>query len=270
MDLEQNQLASLFPNIAVQMRQNLANIRLVTQRLIPASERENNPDIDAKASIMDQSYYRLLRLVQCLDNASKLTDESPLSLETCDIVDFVGNICDKAGDLAPMLGLELRFLCTSPEHRCAINRNATEQILYHLLSNAFKFTPSGGTVTVELSFTQKQVRLSVTDTGCGVPENRRAALFERYRHTEYRDTHIHGLGLGLPLCRCMAERQGGTLVMTDSPSGSGSKFILSLPNRQRIKLSDVPPLLPPDTVNKALLYLSDALPHKAFLVRHLD
>ena len=76
MDLEQNQLASLFPNIAVQMRQNLANIRLVTQRLIPASERENNPDIDAKASIMDQSYYRLLRLVQCLDNASKLTDES--------------------------------------------------------------------------------------------------------------------------------------------------------------------------------------------------
>lgn len=54
------------------------------------------------------------------------------------------------GALAPLLDLELRFSCPMEHHLCALAPDALEQLLYHLLSNAFKFTPAGGTVTVEL------------------------------------------------------------------------------------------------------------------------
>lgn len=100
--------------------------------------------------MLDQSYYQLLRLVNTLSSAARLSSGLPLSLEDRDIVELVSEICQRAGALAPLLDLELRFSCPMEHHLCALAPDALEQLLYHLLSNAFKFTPAGGTVTVEL------------------------------------------------------------------------------------------------------------------------
>ena len=144
MEPEQTNLAALFPAIAAQMRCALSNLHLAAAQLAPESAREQDPRLDARAAVLDQSYYQLLRLVNTLSAAARLSSDLPLSLEDRDIVELVSEICQRAGALAPLLDLEVRFSCPMEHHLCAFAPDALEQLLYHLLSNAFKFTPAGG------------------------------------------------------------------------------------------------------------------------------
>ena len=269
MESERNELAKLFPNVAAQMRGTLSNLHLAAAQLAPAAAREQDPELDKRAALLDQSYYQLLRLVNSLSMAACLTEEKPLTLQDRDIVDLIGEQCESAASLAPLLGLELRFVCSMERHVCAVDPRALEHILSHLLSNAFKFTPSGGTVTVELRRAHGRVVIAVEDSGCGIPEERLETLFDRYLHTEMRDPLPHGLGLGLPLCRRLAESHGG-MLMAESRVGKGSRFTLSLPDKQLgTGVSDVRF----DYIggfNRTLLGLADALPAKAFLLRSQD
>lgn len=269
MEPDQNQLAALFPDVAAQLRGALGNLHLAAAQLAPAAARENDPALDARAALVDQSYYQMLRLVNSLSAAGSLLDDAPLKLQDRDLADLVGELCEKAAALAPLRGLELRFACAPQRHICAVAPEAIEQLLYQLLSNAFKFTPAGGTITVDLRKGPRVVLLSVTDTGCGIPEERLATLFDRYLHAGQMDPVPHGLGLGLPLCRRIAERHGGTL-MAESHPGKGSRFTLSLPDRQvGGGISDLP-FDYAGGFNRTLLALADALPVQAFLLRSQD
>ncbi|MBE6995672.1 MAG: sensor histidine kinase [Ruminococcaceae bacterium] len=269
MNPEENRLSALFPDVAAQLRAALSNLHMVAQQLVPEERREQDPLLDAKAALLDQSYYQMLRLVNGLSASACLTSEEPFALQDRDLVELVGTICERAGDLAPLLGLELRFVCAPERLICAVAPDMLEQLLYHLLSNAFKFTPAGGTVTVELQVKGKQVQLAVEDTGRGISEDRLEALFDRYLQAGQRDPAPHGLGLGLALCRRIAEGHGGAL-MASSKEGKGSRFVLALPNRQLGgNVSDVS-FDYAGGFNRTLLGLADALPPKAFLVRYQD
>lgn len=268
--MEQHQIRpeALFPAIAAQIREALSTFHLASMQAVPAQAREQNPELDRRAAAMDQSYYRLLRLVNLL-SAAALPPDAPPALENRDLVELAGDVCDRAGDLAGALGLEVRFSCALPRHICAVDPRQVEQLLFHLLSNAFKFTPAGGTVTVELWRQKDRVCLSVTDTGAGIPPERIATLFDRYLHTDRQDPSPHGLGLGLALCRQIAERHGG-VIMAESQVGQGSRFTVSLPDR---KVEDVVSDVPFDYAggfNPTLLALADALPPESFRVRSQD
>ena len=144
MEPEQNELVSLFPSVAAQIRNTLASLHLAADQLAPSSAREQDPDLDTRAARLDQNYYQLLRLVNNLSMAAQLTSEQALPLQDRDLVSLIGRLCEKAAALAVHLNLELRFSCSAERHVCAVAPDALEQILSHLLSNAFKFTPAGG------------------------------------------------------------------------------------------------------------------------------
>ena len=242
---------------------------LASAQLSPPSAREQDPALDARAALLDQSYYQMLRLVSSLSAAAYLASEEPLPLQDRDIVGMVSKTCEEAGSLAPLLGLELRFVCAMERHVCAVAATALEQAVYQLLSNAFKFTHPGGTVTVELQVKNGLVLLSVSDTGEGIPDERLPTLFDRYLHGGQPDAPSHGLGLGLPLCRRVAEGHGGTL-MADSRVGEGTRFTLSLPDKQvGGGVSDIP-FDYTGGFNRTLMNLADALPVKAFLRNNQD
>ena len=86
MEGDRNQLEALLPNIAAQMRCALSNLHLAAAQLVPAAQREQDPDLDARAALLDQSYYQLLRLAGNLSAAAMLQSDAPLSLQDGDIV----------------------------------------------------------------------------------------------------------------------------------------------------------------------------------------
>lgn len=267
MEPRQIQPETLFPLIAAQIRGALSTFHLAAVQAVPPEAREQDPELDRKAALMDQSYYRLLRLVNLL-SASALPEDGPISLQNRDLVELVGEICGQAGDLAAFLGLEVQFSCTLARHVCAVDPDLLEQLIFHLLSNAFKFTPSGGAVTVDLRIQGSRVLLSVADTGQGIPPEHLTALFDRYLHIEQQKNPTpHGMGLGLALCRRIAERHSG-MLMAESQVGKGSRFTLSLPDRQiEGAVSDIP-FDYAGGFNHILLALADALPAQAFLLRN--
>ena len=219
--------AALLPNIANQMRSLLSNLYLAASQVIPPEQREQDPALDAKAAILEQSFFRLLRLVNSMSAAEYLSDSQTLSLRDADLVKLVSEVCESSADLAEQLGIRLKFVCAMDRRVCAIHPAAVEQMLYHLLSNALKFTPAGGTVTVELKKSGETLRLTISDTGCGIPPERMAHLFDGCFQPGHPTPAPYGLGLGLPLCRAIAEKHGGSITVESAP-GKGSRFMVSL------------------------------------------
>ncbi len=256
---------SLLPQAASQLRGALSNLYFAAARLAPAGDRERNPDLDARAALVDQSYYRLLRLVNNL-SATRYMSEEPLPLRDRDIVEFLTELFARAASLAPLRGLETRLICAADRHICAFCPDALELLLYQLLSNAFKYTPSGGLITIELRLVGKRVLLSVEDTGEGIPPERLEALFDSYHQAENPAPPSQGLGLGLALCRGIAQGHGGILTAESHP-GKGSRFTFSMPDRlSGSNLSDLP-FDYSGGFNRTLMALSDAMPPEAFHIR---
>ena len=103
------------------------------------------------------------------------------------------------------------------------------QVVFNLLSNALKFTPSGGRVDISARMTDGVVELAVSDTGPGVAPDDRELIFEEFRQSPNdRSKHHEGTGLGLPLARKFIELHGGRLWV-ESAEGEGSTFRFTLP-----------------------------------------
>lgn len=266
MNLEPNDFSSILPNAAAQLRNALGSFYLAAKRLAPAGDREADPGLDAKAALVDQSYYQLLRLVNNLEDAANLDSDKPYPLQDADIVKLVEELFEQAASLAALRDLNTRFLCPMDSHVCACCPDALERLMFHLLSNAFKFTPAGGLITVELSLRKGQVLLAVADTGPGIPKERRLSLF---RPCPSSAPTPYGAGLGLALSQRIARGHGGVLYL-DQGVSRGSRFVLSIPDRR----CGQPPVLSDRSFdysggfNRSLLGLADALPPRAFLIRN--
>lgn len=260
-------LAKVLPALSTQLRYALGNLHLAAASLVPAERREQDPQLDAQAAVLDQSFYQLLRLANNLTTAAYLSESDTLSLRDCDIVELVRSICLQSSSLAEQIGVQLSFSCRRESHVCAIHRDSVEQLLFQLLSNAFKFTPRGGSVSVELTVSDRQVRLTVSDTGCGIDSQKMADLFSACSEEELR-LPAHGVGLGLALCRRIAQSHGGTILVE---SRKGTRVTVAIPDRH----SSTPMLRDVSFdytggFNRTLLGLADALPVRAFRVRQQD
>jgi signal transduction histidine kinase len=124
--------------------------------------------------------------------------------------------------------IDFRILPCPERARVCGDRERAVEILRHLLANALKFTPKGGAVTVGCEEGSGMVRFVVTDTGRGIPEGQRDAIFQPFVQVEKGLTRsADGSGLGLAIGRELAERMGGSLTVT-SQEGAGSRFVLAL------------------------------------------
>lgn len=109
------------------------------------------------------------------------------------------------------------------------DESKTAQVVLNLLSNAVKYTPNGGTISTQCAKGDGTVSVIVSDTGPGIPENMRDAIFEPFVQVGRSLTSMkEGTGLGLAISRELAKAMGGTLVFEARPEG-GSRFTLTLP-----------------------------------------
>jgi PAS domain S-box-containing protein len=105
-----------------------------------------------------------------------------------------------------------------------------QQVVWNLVSNAVKYTPAGGRVTVSTRIEPAHVTIDVVDTGSGIAAENLAAIFERFHQIDGSTTRAHGgLGLGLAIVRHLAEMHGGSVSATSRGLGLGSTFSVRLP-----------------------------------------
>ena len=172
----------------------------------------------------------LLTLVDAVLTFSRLTS-GRLTIESTEL--DAADLIDAASE--PLVvefaarEIDFRILPCPERARVCADRERAVEILRHLLSNALKFTPRGGAVTVACEEGGGMVRFVVSDTGRGIPEGQRDAIFQPFVQVEKGLTRsADGTGLGLAVGRELAERMGGTLTVT-SQEGAGSRFVLALP-----------------------------------------
>ena len=111
------------------------------------------------------------------------------------------------------------------------DRRMLVHVLVNLVANAAKFTPEGGRVTVRARVEGDRLVLQVADTGIGIPDDKREAIFEAFRQLDASDERTYGgVGLGLALVKRLCDLLGGRIEL-DSAVGRGSTFTVTLPAR---------------------------------------
>ena len=143
------------------------------------------------------------------------------------------------------------------------------EALYDAMQWRVHYVARGGIVDVCLRSGQGCVLLSVKDSGSGIPQDKQAQLFDRWQHS-HMDLPAHGLGLGLPLCRRIAQGHGGSLVVS-SRQGEGTAVTVRLPDRRSgVTLVRQPLFHYAGGFNPVLVELADALPVQAFTRNYID
>jgi signal transduction histidine kinase len=147
--------------------------------------------------------------------------------EEVDLTEICSRQIKKARLLAKDQGLQMKAeLATG----CLISGdpNRLAELVFNLLENAVKYTPAGGALTVMLENTPGQAVLKVVDTGAGIAADEIGKIFERFYRGQHTRAQVKGAGLGLAICKSIAEAHGGAIRVT-SVVGKGSTFEVTLP-----------------------------------------
>jgi signal transduction histidine kinase len=211
--------------VAHDLRNPLNLVSMTTQLLLEPDltpeRRKSTVAINARAVA------RMNRLIgDLLDVVRMEAGHLSLDLGPCDVTRVLVETMEA---FQPRAGEQGITLVLSPEPPNAIVQADEERVLQlidNLVGNALKFTPSGGRVSIGGFIDADELRVTVADTGPGIPEEQRARLFDRF--WQARGADRRGLGLGLPIAKGIAEAHGGRLWV-ESTLGSGSAFHFAMP-----------------------------------------
>ena len=187
------------------------------------------PDAENFASLHNKILLTT-RLVEDLQKLA-LADAGELSIlrEVCRLDELLGNVCATVGVEIEDQGIDLK-LELSEAPLVNVDRQRIEQVVLNLLHNAMRYTPLGGKIEVSLgSAIEGWARVSVCDTGPGVPEEDKENIFDRfYRSDRSRARETGGAGLGLSIAKVLVEVHGGRIWVANREEG-GACFIFTLP-----------------------------------------
>ncbi|NUP04657.1 MAG: response regulator [Polyangiaceae bacterium] len=149
-----------------------------------------------------------------------------------DVVAVAQTALDTVRPSADTKGVELAMKAASPTQEIWGDPDRIQQIVSNLLTNAVKFTPRGGHITVAISSTDADVSIVVRDTGAGIAEDFLPYVFERFRQADHTTTRaFQGLGLGLAIVRHLVELHEGKIAASSPGLGQGATFEVRLPIR---------------------------------------
>ena len=220
---QKDQISALISDISHQTKTPVANLQLYAQLL--SEQTLTTQGKDCAAAISTQAE-KLQTLIEALVKTSRLeTGILALHPQLGEIAPAVERAVTQYAPRAAEKGTVLTTRQT--EGSAVFDPKWTEEAVCNLLDNALKYTPSGGTVTVEVKNYELFSAIRVSDTGPGIPEGEQAKIFGRF----YRAPGAYqaeGVGIGLYLTRQIAEKQGG-YVKVESIPGKGSTFSFYIP-----------------------------------------
>lgn len=215
-----------FTNIAHEFRTPLTLMQgsLEKEKRIMKANRWQT-ELEKTIRVMDKSVQRMLRLIdQLLEFRKMQAGKLKLSLQETDAVMFVKGICRMFDDAAESKEIAYSFESSEPAHAMFLDQQMIDKVVFNLLSNAFKYTPAKGTISVSLSFTDVMT-IRVADTGVGIPQEKRAQLFSRFMQSSYTG---ESFGIGLHLTHELVKTHHGEIAYQEN-EGGGSVFMVTLP-----------------------------------------
>jgi signal transduction histidine kinase len=223
--------------ISHELRTPLSSIRAYVDTLRD-SPGDADPDAlsEAMEVVADESV-RLEALIDSVLSFSALESGSGPSSSRVELSTLVRDCVDRLKPAARSKEVELKTRLPRREIHLDGDGDLLKQMVLQLGGNAIKFTQQGGKVTIAMQGDDKSVRISVRDTGIGIPEEQLGRIFERFYQIEGGlSRRFGGTGLGLALCKSVAEWHGGHISVTSQP-GQGSCFQVLLPCAARPRAS---------------------------------
>jgi signal transduction histidine kinase len=215
-----------------ELRTPLAGIKGFAQVLQTAQQRGQlvPEQLTRGLQRIDDASNRLNELIQDLLDVSRI-QAGPLLLRphALDLAALVRDVTTRFGEQQDPQRRLVLDLAAEP-CRLVADAHRVEQILTNLLENAVKYSPDGGEIRVALHPSGEGVALQIVDTGIGLPHDAAEAIFEPFgRAPNAARRHIPGMGLGLYICREIAERHGGRIWAESAGEDQGTTFCLWLP-----------------------------------------
>lgn len=207
-----------------------ASLRLMQE--ITSPEDAIGKIIHQTSDVSSRAVRKLLNLVNSLLDISKMeTGMMTLDQEPASVHALADNVIHELEPLAQEMEVNLVNAVEQQAPLLNIDSDKIERVLYNLVDNAIKFTPSDGKVTILITHDHAPdgfIRVDVRDTGPGIPEQYKNTLFNRYEQVKDRRGRRRGTGLGLTFCKLTVEAHGGRIWIEDNPGG-GSVFAFTLP-----------------------------------------
>lgn len=177
--------------------------------------------------IIQKNSNLLLQLINDILDLSRIeSGKSEMHFQQVEIAGLVDEV-EKVHQLKMKLNVDLKVVRPQGEFWTSTDRNRVMQVLFNFLSNAIKNTETGS-ITLGLKQEGDWLKLFVSDTGCGIPEEKLPQIFTRF---EKLNDFVQGTGLGLSICKSIVERLGGRIEVS-SELGQGSTFALYLPYQE--------------------------------------
>ena len=200
-----------------------------------------------RLQLMYRNAQRLLHLVnQLLDFRKGEMSTHQLSLSEGDIISYVHSVCNSFLLMADKKHIQFSFFSGIDTFSMAFDADKVGKIVMNLLSNAFKFTPEGGRVTVMIEHvagTPDMLEIKIADTGIGISEVDKEHIFERFYQADHKGVEeTTGNGIGLSLVRDFVTLHEGEVKVFDN-IGTGSVFVIQFP----VKHVETQVQLPPET-----------------------
>lgn len=203
--------------------------------------------LHSRLKLMYRNTLRLLRLINEFLDISKIeAGLLKLNVGKGNISNYISGIIETYRYLSEQHNIHLNFKSDMGNASCFFDADKIEKIINNLLSNAFKFTPYGGEINIELRIFEiddtgevERLQICVKDNGAGIDEKYQQQIFERFFQIDNKVEQISGTGIGLALTQELISIYRGTIAL-ESKSGKGSKFIVTLPcNLKYFKANEI-------------------------------
>lgn len=222
----QLQMNFIFNNITHELLTPLTIISASVEKL-----REEHPDSRYDLELMDLNIQRSVRLLQQILETSKIQAGGlKILVSQGDVMQYIKETARSLEPLMMRKHLTFTINCKPESMMGWLDTDKMDKIIFNLLSNAAKFTPEGGFVTLNVTTNNHfdRVTIQVKDTGVGIPKDKMKHLFTRFYDGDYRSNLTFGTGLGLALTRELTFNMGGTITC-ESAEGQGTTFTLEIP-----------------------------------------
>jgi len=218
-------------NVSHELRTPITSIKSYVDTLCNHGEKLEADTHREFLQIIDNEADRLMYLVNEVLELSRVEEgEYELEMSEQDVRSAVEYALRAVNLMAVERQIEVNLSCDTSLPPVVINQESVERAVINLMTNAIKYTPVGGHIEVLIQHLKdtSEIKIAVTDTGIGIPEESLPHIFDRFYRVERKVHTIKGTGLGLTIVKKILEKHGGR-VQAESSLGNGSTFSLFLP-----------------------------------------